>query len=53
MGTKIGREELMNLKSEMKKHDISQNLILNLLKIDKISSLKMDQYNYLLFLIKS
>ena len=53
MGTKIGREELMNLKEEMEKRGISYKIILNLLKIDKLTKLKMDQYNYLLFLIKS
>ena len=53
MGTKINRESLKNLRNEMEKRDISTNIILNLLKIDNLSKLSMDQYNYLLFLIKS
>ena len=53
MGTKINRESLKNLRDEMEKRDISTNIILNLLKIDNLSNLSMDQYNYLLFLIKS
>ncbi len=50
---KVSRDQLLNLKEEMNRHDVIDKMILSLLGIEKLTDLSISQYNILLYLIKN
>lgn len=53
MKDKIDFEQLENLIFELNRHNIPNELILNLFQIGSLAELNVTQYNYLLFIIKN
>lgn len=51
MQIKINYEQLEKLLSELQKHNIPSNVILNLLNIGSLAELDVVKYNYLLLII--
>lgn len=53
MRTKIDYDQLEKLINELKKHDVSSNIVKDLCNVKSLAELNVVQYNYLLILINS